>query len=64
MTKIQSASGGSNVLVIEYWNLRFICNLVLVIWDFKSLRNTMDIFQQCLNPVPKLPTTQNYPQIP
>ena len=21
------------VLVIEYWNLRFICNLVLGIWD-------------------------------
>jgi hypothetical protein len=35
MTKIQSACG-SNVMVIEYWNLRFICNLVLVIWDFKS----------------------------
>ncbi len=24
----------SNVLVIEYWNLEIICNLVLVIWDF------------------------------
>jgi hypothetical protein len=23
-----------NVLVIGYWNLRFICNLVLGIWDF------------------------------
>jgi hypothetical protein len=23
-----------NVLVIEYFNLRFICNLVLEIWDF------------------------------
>ena len=22
------------VLVIEYWNLRFVCNLVLGIWDF------------------------------
>jgi hypothetical protein len=22
------------VWVIEYWNLRFICNLVLGIWDF------------------------------
>jgi len=21
------------LLVIEYWSLRFICNLVLVIWD-------------------------------
>ena len=33
MTKIQSASGGSNVLVIEHWNLRIICNLMLVICD-------------------------------
>jgi hypothetical protein len=23
-----------NVLVIEYWNLKFICDLVLEIWDF------------------------------
>ena len=23
------------VWVIEYWNLRFICNLVLGIWDFR-----------------------------
>jgi hypothetical protein len=30
MTKIQN----SNALVIEYWNLRFICNLELGIWDF------------------------------
>ena len=22
------------VLVIEYWSLRFVCYLVLVIWDF------------------------------
>jgi len=22
------------VLVIQYWNLRFVCNLVLEIWDF------------------------------
>jgi hypothetical protein len=27
-----------NVWVIEYWNLRFICNLVLGIWDF-GMRN-------------------------
>ena len=26
-----------NVLVIEYCNLRFICNLVLEIWDFIAL---------------------------
>jgi hypothetical protein len=31
MTKIQNPK---RVLVIEYWNLRFICNLVLGIWDF------------------------------
>ena len=23
-----------HVLVIEYWNLRFVCNLVLGVWDF------------------------------
>ena len=26
------------VLVVEYWNLRFICNLVLGIWDL-GMRN-------------------------
>jgi hypothetical protein len=26
--------GAGNVLVIEYWDLKFICNLVLEIWDF------------------------------
>jgi acyl dehydratase len=31
MTKIRNHK---HVLVIEYWNLGFICNLVLVIWDF------------------------------
>jgi hypothetical protein len=30
MTKIQNHK---RVLDIEYWNLRFICNLVLGIWD-------------------------------
>ena len=30
MTKIRN----SNVLVIEDWYLRFICNLELGIWDF------------------------------
>jgi hypothetical protein len=39
MTKIQSASGGSNVLNIEYWNLEFICYLGIVIWCFKGLYN-------------------------
>jgi hypothetical protein len=32
MTKIPNSKP---VLVIEYWNLRFICNLVLGIWDFR-----------------------------
>ena len=32
MTKIRNPK---LVLVIEYLNLKFICNLVLVIWDFK-----------------------------
>jgi len=31
MTKIQNFKP---VLVIEYWNLRFVCNLVLGVWDF------------------------------
>jgi hypothetical protein len=31
MTKIQNSKP---VLVIEYWNLRFVCNLVLGAWDF------------------------------
>jgi hypothetical protein len=37
MTKIQSASGGSNVLNIENWNLEFICYLGIVIWCFICL---------------------------
>jgi hypothetical protein len=31
MTKIPNSKF---VLVIEYWNLRFVCNLVLGVWDF------------------------------
>ena len=31
MTKIQNCK---TVLVIEYWNLRFVCYLVLGVWDF------------------------------
>jgi len=26
-----------NVLDIEYWNLRFVCDLVLEFWDFINL---------------------------
>ena len=43
MTKIQNLKlsprrriGSSNVLVIEYCNLEFICYLVLVIWCFQT----------------------------
>jgi hypothetical protein len=36
ITKIQNPK--LVVLVIGYWNLRFICNLVLVICDFALLR--------------------------
>ena len=31
MTEIQNSKP---VLVIEYWNLRFVCDLVLGVWDF------------------------------
>ena len=31
MTKIQNSK---LVLVIQYWNLRFVCDLVLGLWDF------------------------------
>ena len=37
MTEIQNPKRKDNskyVWVIEYWNLRFICNLVLGIWGF------------------------------
>jgi hypothetical protein len=39
MTKIPSSKHLGerrlkSVLVIEYWNLRFVCHLVLGIWDF------------------------------
>jgi hypothetical protein len=34
MTKIQSASGGSNVLNIEYWNLDIVCYLLFGAWNF------------------------------
>jgi hypothetical protein len=51
MTKIQNLKH----LVIEYWNLGFICNLVLVFWDFTSLRKTLDAFQQSLNTNTKIP---------
>jgi phospholipid transport system substrate-binding protein len=38
MTKIQNSK---LVSVIWYWNLRFVCNLVLGVWDFIYLRQTL-----------------------
>ena len=37
MTEIQKSKQGLGLegLVIEYWNLKFICNLVLGICDFR-----------------------------
>ncbi len=35
MTQIQNHK--LYVLVIGYWDLRFICNLVLEIWDFNVI---------------------------
>ena len=33
-----------SVLVIEYWDLRFICDLVLGIWDYLNSCFTFDYF--------------------
>jgi phospholipid transport system substrate-binding protein len=38
MTKIQNSKP---VSVIWYWNLRFVCNLVLGVWDIIYLRQTL-----------------------
>jgi hypothetical protein len=53
MTKIQnpkpadpSKKEHSSVLVIEYWNLIFICILKLVIWDFLRVHNGYSHNQQ------------------
>ena len=40
MTEIRN----SNVLVIEYWNLEFICNLVLEIWDLTIGPKSIECF--------------------
>jgi hypothetical protein len=48
MTKIQNSKpqhhlkewNSKYVWVIGYWNLRFICNLVLGIWDFSILSSS------------------------
>ena len=65
MTKIPNSKP---VLVIEYWNLRFICNLVLGIWDFGmgipkcemtiKLLSTTDSWILCLFSAYRLETAQ------
>jgi hypothetical protein len=44
MTKIQNSKP---VSVIWYWNLRFVCDLVLGVWDFTG-SNTPEINRSCL----------------
>ena len=39
MTEIRNFK---SVLVIEYWNLRFNCNLVLGIWNFEVFEDFND----------------------
>jgi hypothetical protein len=34
-SQVQPGNKGKTVVIIEYWNLRFFCNLVPGIWDFK-----------------------------
>ncbi len=46
MTKIRN-SKPVFVLVIEYWNLRFVCNLVLGVWDFTDGRFTSWMKKSC-----------------
>ena len=41
MTEIRNFK---SVLVIEYWNLRFNCNLVLGIWDFELFAVLNDFY--------------------
>jgi hypothetical protein len=45
MTEIRNFK---SVLVIEYWNLRFNCNLVLGICDLE-LFNDLNVFNDCNN---------------
>ena len=53
MTKIQKSKHGlmrnfflkTAVLVIEYWILRFICYLVLVIWDLSVFHHQLILCQ-------------------
>jgi len=38
VTEIDTFYDFVNLLVIDYWNLGLICDLVLGIWDFRSWR--------------------------
>ena len=50
MTKIQNSKP---VLVIGYWNLRFICNLVLGVWDF--IDSSTSVLQNSSQSLPAKP---------
>jgi hypothetical protein len=41
-----------NVSVIEYWNLRFVCYLLLEIWDFIALLKYLMLVIQRVYPQP------------
>ena len=45
MTKIRNSK---LVLVIEYWNLKFVCDLVLGAWDFISSPYSISPVLSCL----------------
>jgi hypothetical protein len=40
LEKINGLFLNPNVSVIDYWNLRFICNLVLAVWYFVFIHLT------------------------
>ena len=42
MTQIQNSK--RHVLVIEYWSLKFICYLVLEIWNFNAVSRQIGRF--------------------
>ena len=45
MTEIQNSK---LVLVIWYWNLEFVCNLVLGVWDFRGSNTPKVVFCESL----------------
>ena len=62
MTEIRNSK---SVLVIEYWNLRFNCNLVLGIWDFVGAAFSRNLAlcnkKRGRSPAGKLPRTEPAP---